>query len=546
MFLTYIKRLFSLDSRALAIGRILLWSILIRDIVVQIVFLEAFHTDVWVMPLSTLLADYPDENVWSIFSISNNYRYQLTLMIIYLCACIMFTIGRRSHESAVIVWIFTIAMHAHNPLILNGWDTVIRLMLFRNMFLPIGWSWSVDSIRKRTPDTEMWWDREKAPLLGGEGLGWGWHIQIFSIATVWYIIQLCIIYIISAELKNHPIWASEFSATYYALSLDMFRTTIWWRLYQYPWAMKFLTAYSFQLEALGVWFLLIPWKQHRWRFLVVILFIAFHLWLWLTMRLYNFPRIMFAYWIALVPSEVWEWVANALVNSHSPSVPLFEGEASSQEINADQSSLAKSPSQRALASENSVDPAWKGLGESSIATTIHIHRFPFITSLFLIIAIGYCFMRNLRTTDFDRRDDYFPYEINKFWFLARRDQYRNMFAPFPFTDDGWSVIEWKTRSGTKANLIRHDSPVSYTKPSPDQFKNLYPHERWRKLYTTMRMKDKSHYRQYVANYLCYAWNQSHPDDPVTYVTWTYMLERTLADYELEPLTEVVLYEAECT
>lgn len=62
----------------------------------------------------------------------------------------------------------------------------------------------------------------------------------------------------------------------------------------------------------------------------------------------------------------------------------------------------------------------------------------------------------------------------------------------------------------------------------------------------MRMKDKSHYRQYVANYLCYAWNQSHPDDPVTYVTWTYMLERTLADYELEPLTEVVLYEAECT
>ena len=474
--ISYLQSIFALDTRSLALLRILIWCIIIWDLLIWLQFLAAFHTDVWLLPKSVLLSNYQMENIWSMHSISSSYWYQLVLWWWQMIIAIMFVIGHKTQAMTILLWILTLSLHWHNPLILNWWDTVVRLILFWGMFLPLGHQRSLDNNKyKNIP------------------------ISVFSIATVGYVLQVCFIYIFATILKDHPRWTTDFTAVYYSLSLEPFVTSIWSWVYNYPELMKWLTIFSYYLEWYGLFLLLIPWKNHFRRILCIALFVMFHIWLGLTMKLYSFPYIMVWLWLALVPAGWWDKLMRM---------------------------------------------GWKNIDTINIATTIHIQKLHPLISGFLILCLVYIFSRNLRSTDFDKYDDWFPTDINRFWFLFRIDQYWNMFAPYPFVDDGRVVIEGKKQNWESINLISPES--EYTLDKPGDMWSYYPHERRRKYYTSMWMKKNSDYRQYGANYHCYTWNTAHPDDPISSIKRYYMLERTLEDYETRPIEEVVLYEWTCT
>ena len=69
-----------------------------------------------------------------------------------------------------------------------------------------------------------------------------------------------------------------------------------------------------------------------------------------------------------------------------------------------------------------------------------------------------------------------------------------MFAPYPFVDDGWTVLEGTTKDGKAVNLLDPNKEVSYAKP--EDFGDLYAHERRRKYFTNMRLKKNTRYRKY--------------------------------------------------
>lgn len=472
-FISYIQRIFSLDTRSLAIFRIWIWLVLVRDVLIGLQFLTAFHTDLWVMPLHALMDAYPAENTWSIHTISNQYSFQLVLFLLHLLLAILFTVWWKTRSVAVLLWIFTISVHGHNPIILNGWDVVTRMLLFWGMFLPLWHQRSIDNIKENNVP-----------------------VSVFSIATVGYILQISFIYIFASILKNHPRWISDFTSTYYALSLDLFRTSLGDITYQYPNLMKAMTAWSYYIEMIGIGLLLIPWKNYLRRIWAISVFIAFHLWLGLHLRLYSFPHIMIFGWIALLPYKFWEWILSKMTHEYKH--------------------------------------------------TIYQQKFVPLISLFLILCIAYIFSRNLRTTDFDKHGIRFPGEMNKFWFLLRIDQYWNMFAPYPLTDDGWTVIEWITTDGTSVDLLHHDRELSFDRPvTSSDWKHYYDHERRRKYYTNLWSKSNSKRRQHWAAYHCHLWNSTHPDNKIASLKRYYMLEKTLDDYKTAPLEEVLLYEGNC-
>lgn len=475
--ISYIKNIFSLDTRSLAILRIWLGLILIRDILIWLQFLSAFHTDVWIMPLQALMDSYPAENVWSIHSISNEYNFQLILFLLHLVIAVLFTVWRKTKIFTILLWIFTVSVHGHNPIILNGWDTITRLLLFWSMFLPLWDQFSLDNIEKKNLP-----------------------VSIFSIATLGYVIQLSFVYIFASILKDHPRRISDFTSTYYALSLDLFRTPIWDLTYMYPEIMRWMTAFSYYVETIWIGLLLVPWKNHLWRIAAILLFVIFHIWLGLHLRLYSFPYIMVFARIALLPHRFWERWFGKLKKWYVQ--PLH---------------------------------------------TIKLQKFPILISLFLILCLAYIFSRNLRTTDFDKHNERFPREVNKFWFLFRIDQYWNMFAPYPLVDDGWTVIQWNTVEGKSVDLLHPDLELSFERPvtSSDR-KNYYDHERRRKYYTNLWMKSNSDRRQYWAAYHCHLWNTKSPDNKITDIKRYYMLEKTLDDYKNAPLEKVLIYESECT
>gem|GEM_PF-4510147 len=94
-------------------------------------------------------------------------------------------------------------------------------------------------------------------------------------------------------------------------------------------------------------------------------------------------------------------------------------------------------------------------------------------------------------------------------------------------------------------MIDHD--LQFTLEEPENYKNYLHHERWRKYYTSLYMKSNSEYRQYGANYLCHHRNSTHltaPDQVISLKRY-YFLQKTLENYEHEPLEEILLYEEDC-
>lgn len=165
------------------------------------------------MTLDMLRVNYPDENIWAFHSISNNYIFQCILFGLHMLVAVLFTIGRRTKEMTVLLRLFTCSMLAHNPQIINGADIVVKMFLFRSMFLPLGARWSVDHHMYMTGKAYQD-DKNRAIYTA--------TTNVLNVATCALMVQLCVIYVLSAIMKDHTIWTTELTATYYALSLDTF------------------------------------------------------------------------------------------------------------------------------------------------------------------------------------------------------------------------------------------------------------------------------------------------------------------------------------
>ncbi len=454
---------FSIDKRGLAMGRILIWCILIVQLLTDMGDLRALFTDAGILPTYLLSSLYPSENLRSVHSLSGAYRWQSLLMGIQLLLAIALVVWYHTRVVTIGTRALLISLYAKNPIILNGGDFVLKMILFWAMFLPWWERWSLDAY---------------TPTSASKNYVGPWSIAL--------LFQLLAIYIFSALLKEHPARVSEYSATFSALSLDIFTNPFGQRFREhYTWT-QWMTKYVFLFERRWRILFFIPWKHHRRRTIGVIVFAGFHLWLISMMKIGLFPWICIAAWIMFLPTAVrdarerWhpvKWLHQKL--AHLPST------------------WCRQPH---------LGIWWR---------------------LFVFLCLAYVICWNIRTLDFDRHSKWFPYEINKFGMLLRLDQYRNMFAPYPLLDDGWFVVKGLTFAGEEINARNPGQPLPREKP-----KNLYltfPNDRRRKYLTNIWMRDNAQHRTYYANYLCNAYNADRKlPDTLQSIQLIFMLESTRA------------------
>ena len=313
----------------------------------------------------------------------------------------------------------------------------------------------------------------------------------FSRATVGLVVQIASIYVRNYVVKTDSQRRVDFTATYTAMSIDMLRTDLGTWLYQFPWVMKLITQMRIYLEWWWILLFLIPRKQHRRRIISCLAFIAVHIGMAVTMKIGYFPWTCVLAWIVLLPSAF--------------------------------RSFFFKPVQHTTSDVFRTRSYW--------------------TSAFLVACLLYITAWNLRTTDFDKRDDYFPTTINKYWFFFRLDQYWSMFAPFPLEDDGWFVVSGKTIQGSIVNLLVPNAPISYEKPT--NFDLLYPGEKRRKLFLNYRSKSYAHYRPAYLQRACRDRNTHHPENPITSASMEYVVERTRSNYQVDTGEIVMLASEDC-
>jgi hypothetical protein len=464
-------QLISLDLRSLALLRVGLGLLLLADLLVRAGDLLAHYTDQGVLPWEAV-----STSVLSVHMLHGSWWFEASLFAVAAVFAAALLVGFHTRLAAFVSYFLLLSLHARNPVVLHGGDILLRLMLFWGLFLPLEERFSLDRLlRPARPRPDP---------------------RVTGVATAAFILQLCFVYWFSALLKSDPVWRSEGTAVYYALSIEQFTTPLGKSLLAYPGLLRLFTFATLALEAFGPLLLFVPRWQGPIRTLVIATFVAFHVFgLGLALELGSFPYVCALAWLALLPAWFWERVGRLLARWRKPALAAAEADVSSG------GNEAPTPVRA---------PAWQQI----------------LAGLCLL----YVFLWNVRTLDHQRFRTVFPEGVNFIGNTLGLDQMWSMFAPYPLRDDGWYVVVGTLADGRQVDLFRDGREVSWQKP--ELVSAMYKNSRWRKYLTNLWRKDFASHRLLYAHYLARDWNSRHTaGEQVQRVELYFMLKVTQPDYQ---------------
>lgn len=496
-----LAELFGIDLRSLAAMRIALAIALLYDLALLAPDVLPLYSDAGVYPREILFRQFGTS--WGPFPhmLSGAVEWQLLWMGIEAVAAVLLLLGFFTHLATIACWLLVISLQTRNPMVLQGSDLILRMLLFWGMFVPLGASWSLDAIRRK--------DDRPLPK------------RAVSVGTAALLLQVCFVYWFTAALKSAPCWRTEGTAIYWALNVD-YLTTHWGRvLLGYPELTRFLTHATFWLETLGPTLAFVPVWTARTRILVVLTMWGFHLLgLGVTMRLGLFPYISSLSWLVFLPSEFWDGLGRALGRSKFAAKAEARLAAWSERIEEHLPADVPPPGEPRV-----TDSSWA----ANLAA-----------ALFLV----YVFLWNVRSLDVETYRTLIPDRLNIVGHSLRLDQYWTMFAPAPLRDDGWYVLVGVLKSGEEVDLKKGGGPVDWKKP--DSWTNPYAHFRWRSYMSNLLHEEFSHLRPYYCEYFCRQWNARHRgQEEVETAELYFFLERTLPDYEPPKVQKMLLCAHAC-
>ena len=69
--------------------------------------------------------------------------------IVRVLLAVALLVGYRTRLATIGSWILLASIHVRLPVVINAGDTLLRVLLFWSIFLPLGAMWSVDARRGR-------------------------------------------------------------------------------------------------------------------------------------------------------------------------------------------------------------------------------------------------------------------------------------------------------------------------------------------------------------------------------------------------------------
>lgn len=135
-----------------------------------------------------------------------------------------------------------------------------------------------------------------------------------------------------------------------------------------------------------------------------------------------------------------------------------------------------------------------------------------------------------------------PEWFRKLVFYPRFDQEWGMFAPYPFKNDGWFVVEGVLENGDTVDLFREGRPVDWHKPA--LVSGEYKTDRWRKYMRRLYPESDAAYSEFYLRYLCREWNESG-ESKVVLIRFYFMMEFTLPDHRVREPQRILVWQKVC-
>lgn len=471
----------AVDARALAAFRVALGALLVADLLLRARDLTAFYTDAGVLPRA-LLFEVTGPYWLSLHVVSGAATVQALLFALAGAVAVALAVGYRTRAATVVSWLLLLSLQHRNPVVLNGGDILLRMLLFWGMFVPLGARWSVDARRQDGTTT-----------------------RVASVGTAALLLQVVAMYFANGLLKlGGDLWRSG-EAIRYVFSLDQFTFLLGNHLAAYP-TLLIVLAEAWLVMVVCSPLLVVLLGKYRGLFALA--FVGGHLGMALTMRLGIFPFVAVAALLLFFPPSVWD-AATARLGETS----LARGSA-----------RVLAGLDAALPAVSAAVPGWlvavRRRGGPALVVAVGV----------LVLAVNAAALG--ATT--------LPDAAEPVTTATGLDQRWNMFAPNPLQTDGWYVAPADLENGSTVDAI-HGGPVTWERP-PD-LAATYPNARWRKYLGNLQGDGYAVHRDDFAQYLCERWNDDHETE-MERVRLVYMEQQTVLD-DPEPIERNELRTHQC-
>lgn len=467
--------------------RIAVGLLIAVDLVNRARAFTAHYTDFGVLPTDVLSGEFSRSLHPSLHALSGNPWFVAALFVAAFGLGLMLMVGYRTRLATIASWVLMVSLHARNPWVLQGGDTLLRLLLFWGMFLPLGARWSIDAIRR-----------------GGDHEG----ELTFTMATVALIAQVCFVYgFATASKLSHSVWFPDGMGVYYALSVEQFTTRIGFLLLELPGLLEILSYATLALQALAPLLLLVPWQRDRIRAGLAVVMFAWHIGFAMSMELGLFSWITCAMWLALLPPAAWSWLGDRLPRWRATA---WTYRRSDELLGRLRDRLEPASPTTSGPRRRWIDTVWmRGA---------------------LALLIVYSLWWNLWQAD--RDINRMPGSMESVGRLLRLEQRWEMFSSPPRWSQ-WFVVEGTRRDGVKIDAWS-DRALSIEKP--DLVSATFPGQRWRKYFNNLARRSAQAHRPHFAAYVCRRWNRDHAGpERITSVRLVRMRQATPRVPGTEPL-----------
>src|SRR4051794_17572531 len=292
------------DLRSLALGRIVLALVLLRDLVGRWMELGIWYTNDGIIPNHSLLWRPPWDHVFSLFYLAS-YRYEAVIgFVICLGAYTALLLGFRTKLAQIAATVCMISLHGRTLLFDNGGDVVLGLLTIWTTFLPTGRFFSIDAVLARRRAAA---EGPAPAAVAGQPVANERAKSVVSLAVLAVIAQLAIIYFFNAAHKTGSSWRNG-SAVHYAIHLDRLATwfAVWLRHHMSPTVARGLTYSALATEAMLPVLLLSPVWVRQSRRAAIVLVVGLHLGFAACLNLGNFVPAMIAYTPNFIRGEDWD------------------------------------------------------------------------------------------------------------------------------------------------------------------------------------------------------------------------------------------------
>ena len=299
------------ETRGLSLFRIIFGLLLLKDAIYHFPLSRIFYSDEGVLPLD-VLATVARTNRFSLMDAMPAPWMASAFFVLWIAVLLNFIVGNRTTLMTILNFIIILSVHERNTFVLNGADTIMRVLSFWMMFLPLNHHYAVDAVRKRRHDylySRNITDLQAAP----RQTGWAFVLRIVQI-------QIALVYIF-ASLTKIPtgVWLRG-EALYYALQIEPILLPTGYWLYELapPGILRALTWGAYLTEASWVFLVFLPVFQPTLRRIGLVLGVLFHTGIALTMAIPNFSMVMVASYLLFLDGDLLERLDTRLRGNRSP------------------------------------------------------------------------------------------------------------------------------------------------------------------------------------------------------------------------------------